>query len=117
MFSCVVFPVLFFHCLCSNACILNCNECIGLWLLGWYTPYCFFIASISCALGLHRFYPMCSNKYKDKDKGGGLEIPPHPMETDSVTTWHQDSVVISRDEAVVGTPQRRSSRKAASGMS
>ena len=29
-----------------------------------------------------------------------------------MTTWQQDSVVTSRDEAIVGTPQRRSSRKA-----
>ena len=46
---------------------------------------------------------------KDKDKGGGLEIAPHLVETDSVTTWHQDRVVISGDEVVVGTPQRQSS--------
>ena len=113
MFSCVVCPVVFFHGLCSNACILNCNECICLWLLGWYTPCYFFIASISHALGLHRFYPVRSNEYKDKDEGGGLDIPPHPMETDSVTTWQQDSIVVFGDEAIVGTPQRQSSRKAA----
>ena len=87
MFSCIVCPVVFFHGLCSDACILNCNECICLRLLGWYTPCYFFIASISHALGLHRFYPIRSNKYKDKDEGGGPDIPPHPMETDSVTTW------------------------------
>ena len=63
--------------------------------------------------GLHRFYPVRSNKCKDKDKGGGLDIPPHPMETDSVTTWQQDSIVVSRDEAIVGTLQRRSRRWAA----
>ena len=34
------------------------------------------------------------------------------METDSLTTWHQDSVVISGDEVVVGMPQKRSSQKA-----
>ena len=87
--------LVFFHGLCSDACILNCNECICLRLLGWYTPCYFFIASISHALGLHRFYPVRSNKYKDKDEGGGLDIPPHPMETDSVTTWQQDSIVVS----------------------
>ena len=103
MFSYIVCPVVFFHSLCCDACILNCNECICLWLLGWYTPCYFFIASISHALGLHRFYPIRSNKYKDKDKGGGLDIPPHPMETDSVTAWQQDSIVVSGDKAIVGT--------------
>ena len=44
---------------------------------------------------------------------GALDIPLHPMEIDSVTTWQQDSIVIFGDEVVVGTPQRRSSRKAA----
>ena len=71
MFSCIVCPVVFFHSLCCDACILNCNECICPWLLGWYTPYYFFIASISNAFGLHRFYLVRSNKYKDKDEGGG----------------------------------------------
>ena len=104
----------FFHGLCFDACILNCNECICLRLLGWYTPCYCFIALISHALGLHRFYPVRSNKYKDKDEGGRPDIPPHPMETDSVTTWQQDSIVVSGDEAVVGMPQRRSSQKAAS---
>ena len=92
-----------------DACILNCNECICLQLLGWYTPYYFFIALICCALGLHRFYPIRSNEYKDKDGVGGMDIPPHAMEKDSVTTWQQDSIAISEDEAVMGTPQRRSS--------
>ena len=86
MFSCIVCPVVFFHGLCSDACILNCNECIFFRLLGWYTPYYFFIALIFRALGLHRFYPIRSNECKDKDEGGGLEVPPHPMEMDSVTT-------------------------------
>ena len=76
MFSCVVCPIMFFHGLYSDACILNCNECICLRLLGWYTPCFFFIASISHTLGLHRFSPICSNKYKDEDEGGGLDIPP-----------------------------------------
>ena len=71
----VFLSLVFFHGLCPDACILNCNECICLQLLGWYTPCYFFIASISCALGLHRFYPIRSNKYKDKDEGGGLDIP------------------------------------------
>ena len=35
------------------------------------------------------------------------------METDSVNTWHQDSIVISKHNVVMGTPQRWSSRKAA----
>ena len=82
-------------------------------MLGWYPPCYFFIAFISHALGLHRFYPVRSIKYKNKDKGGGLDIPSHPMETDLVTTWQQDSIVIYGDEAVVGTLQRRSSQKAA----
>ena len=30
-----------------------------------------------------------------------------------MATWHQDSIVIFGDEDVVGTPQRRSSQKAA----
>ena len=105
----LVFP----HSLCSDACILNCNECICLQLLGWYTPYYFFIALISHALGLHRFSPVRSNKYKDKDKGGGPDILPHPMEMDSVTTWQQDSIVAFGDKTVVGMPQRGSSRQAA----
>ena len=113
IFSCIVHSVVFFHCLCFDACILNCNECICLRLLGWYTPCYFFIASIFRALSLHRFYPIRSNEYKDKYVGGGLEIPPHTMQTDSVTTWHQDSFVIFRDEAIVETPQRRSSQKVA----
>ena len=33
------------------------------------------------------FYPVRSNKYKDKDEDGGPDIPPHPMEMDLVTTW------------------------------
>ena len=82
-------------------------------VVGMVHSLLFFIVSISCALGLHQFYSVRSNKYKDKDDGGGPDIPPHPMETDSVTTWQQDSIVVSRDEAVVGTPQRRSSRQAA----
>ena len=76
MFSCIVCPIVFFHGLCSDAGILNCNECICLRLLGWYTPCYFFIASISRALGLHRFYPLRFNKYKDKDEGGGGGHPP-----------------------------------------
>ena len=71
---------------------------------------------ISHALGLHRFYPTCSNKYKDKGEGGALEIPPYPMETDSMTMWHQDDVVVSGDEAIVGTLQRRSNQKAVYNM-
>ena len=113
VFSRIVCPILFFHGLCSDACILDYNECICLWLLGWYTLCYFFIASISHALGLHRFYPIRSNEYKDKDEGGGLDIPLHPVEMDSLTTWQQDSIVISADEVVVGTPQRRSNRKTA----
>ena len=75
-------------------------------VVGMVHSLLFFIASISHALGLHRFYLVCSKKCKDKDQGGGPDIPPHPMETDSVTMWQQDSIVVSRDEAIVGTPQR-----------
>ena len=112
-FSCIVRPVVFFHGMCSHAYILNCNECICFWLLGWYTPYYFFIALISHVLGLHQFYLVRSNKHKDKDEGGGLDIPPRPIAMDSMTTWQQDSIVVSRDEVVVGTLQRWSSRQAA----
>ena len=77
-------------------------------VVGMVHSLLFFIASISHAVGLHRFYPIRSNKYKDKDKVGGPDIPPHPMETDLVTTWQQDSIVVSEDDAVVGTPQRQS---------
>ena len=106
MFSCIVCP------LCSSTAPLNCNECICLWLLGWYTPCYFFVVLISRALGLHRFYLVRSNKYKNKDEGGGPDIPPHPMGMDSVTTWQQDSIVVSGDKAIVGTPQRRSNQQA-----
>ena len=66
-----------------------------------------------CALGLHLFYSKRSNKYKDKDKGGGMDIPPNTMESDSVTTLQQDRVAISGDDAIEGTPQRRSKRQVA----
>ena len=72
-----------------------------LWL-GWYTPCYFFIALISYTLGLHRFYLISSNKYKDKDKGVGARIPPHPMEANSMTTQPQRNIVICGDIAVVG---------------
>ena len=71
MFSCIVCPIVFFHGLCSDACILNCNECILPPIVGMVHSLLFFIASIACALGLHRFYPIRSNKYKDKDEGAG----------------------------------------------
>ena len=105
--------LVFFHSLCFDACILNCNECICLRLLGWYSPCYFFIASISHALGLHRFCSIRSNKYKDKRQGWGPDIPPHPMETNLVTTWQQDSIAVFGDEAIVGKPQRRPSLQAA----
>ena len=72
----------------------------------------FLIASISRALGLHWFYPVRFSKYKDKDEGGRPDIPHHPMKMDSVTPWQQDSFVVFGDEAIVGTPQRQSSRQA-----
>ena len=113
MFCCVLCPVVIFHCLSFDACMLICNECICLRLLGWCTPRLFFITFIFRALGLRAYFGVSSKEYKDKEEGGGFQIPPHTMETDSMTTWQQDSVVISRDEAAVGTPQRRCSRKVA----
>ena len=107
MFFCSVCLVVFYHGLCSDACILKCNECIYLLVVGMVHSLLFFIASISHALGLHRFYPICSNEYKDKDEGGGLDIPPYPMKTDLVTMWQKDNIVVSRDKAIVGMPQRR----------
>ena len=110
MFSCIVCLVVFLHRLCSDASILNCDECICLRLLGWYTPFYFFIPSMFHALGLHLFFSKRSNKYKDKDEGGGMGIPPNTMESNSVTTLQHDSVAISRHDAVGGTPQRRFNR-------
>ena len=43
---------------------------------------------------------------RTKTRVGGWKFLLHPMETDSVTTWHQDSIVIFGDEDVVGMPQR-----------
>ena len=108
-----MYPIVFFHCICFDDCILNCNECICLRLLSWHTPYYFFIASIFPTLGLHGYFPIRFNKYKDKDEDGGLKIPPYTMETDLVNTWHQDNVVISGDDAIVGMRQKRFSQKEA----
>ena len=102
MFFCVVRPIVFFHCLCFDACMLICNECICLRLLGWYTPCFFFIAFIFRGLGLHAYFRVSSKEYKDKEEGGGVQILPHTMETDSMTTWQQDSIVIFGDETIVG---------------
>ena len=60
------------------------------------------------ALGLHLFFSKRSNKYMDTDEGGGMDITTNTMESDLVTTLQQDSVAISRDDAIVRTPQRRS---------
>ena len=117
MLSCVVCPVVLFPCLWFHACILISNECISLRLLGWYTPFYFFIPSMFCALGLHLFYSKRSNKYKDKDEGGGMDIPPNTMESDSVTTLQQDRVAISGDDAIGWTPQRQSNRQVATVVS
>ena len=54
------------------------------------------------ALGLHLFYSKRSNKYKDKDEGGEMDIPPNTMESDSLTTLQQDSIAISGDDVVGG---------------
>ena len=113
MLSYVVCPVVFFPCLWFHACILISNECICLQLLGWYTPFYFFIPSMFRALGLHLFYSKRSNKYKDKDEGAGMDIPPNTMESNSVTTLQQDRVAFSGDDAILGTPQRWSNRQAA----
>ena len=113
MLSYVVCPDVFFPSLWFHACILISNECICLWLLGWYSPFDFFIPSMVHALGLHLFYSKRSNKYKDKDEGGGMDIPPNTMESDLVTTLLQDRVAISGDDAFGGTPRRRSKRQVA----
>ena len=114
MFCCVLCPVVIFHCLSFDACMLISNECICLRLLGWYThSQLFFITFIFRALGLRAYFGVSFKEYKDKKEGGGLQIPPHTMETNSMTTWQQDSIVISGDEGAVRTPQRRCSRKAA----
>ena len=42
-----------------------------------------------------------------------MDIPPNTTESDLVTALQQDSVAISRDDVVGGTPQRRSKRQAA----
>ena len=110
MFSYVVCPIVFFPFLWFHACILNGNECICLRLLGWYSPFYFLIPSMFRALGLHLFYSKRSNKYKDKDEGGGMDIPPNTMESDSETTLQQDRVAICGDDVVGGTPQRQSKR-------
>ena len=76
-------------------------------------PSNFFIPSMFRALGLHLLYSKSSNKYKDKDKGGGMDIPPNTMESDSVTTLQQDSVAIFGHDVVGGTPQRWSNQHVA----
>ena len=73
----------------------------------------FFIPSMLHALGLHLFYSKRSNKYKDKDEGGGMDIPPNTMESDLVTMLQQDKVAIFGDNAVGGMPQWQSNRWAA----
>ena len=113
MLSCVVCPVVFFPCLWFYACVLISNECICLRLFGWYTPFYFFIPFMFRALRLHLFYSKRSNKYKDKDEVGGMDIPPNTMELDLVTMLQQDRVAIFGDDAVGGTPQRWSNQQAA----
>ena len=106
VFSCLVCPVAFFHYLCFNACILNCNKSICLRLLGWYTPCYILTISMFCALGLWQYSPICSNKSKDKYEDGGLKIPPHIMETYPVNTCQQDTVAICGEDAVMGMMRR-----------
>ena len=64
------------------------------------------------ALGLHQFFNKRSNRYKDKDEGLGMDIPPNTMESDSVTTLVQDSAAISVDDSLWRTPQRWSNGQA-----
>ena len=55
-------------------------------VVGMVHSLLFFIPSMFRALGLHLFYSKRSKKYKDKDEGGGMDIPPNTMESDLVTT-------------------------------
>ena len=72
----------------------------------------FFFPSMFRALGLHQFFNKRSNRYKDKDEGLGMDIPPNTMESDSATTLVQDSSAIFVDDGLGRTPQRRSNRHA-----
>ena len=103
---CVLAPPMF------SSSIMICNECICLWLLGWYAPFYFFIPSMFSALGLHQFFNKRSNRYKDKDKVWGMDVPPNTMESDSTTTLVQDSTAIFVDDGFWRTPQMRSNRHA-----
>ena len=97
---------MFLHRLCFHASIMIYNECSCRRLLGWHTPFYFFIPSMFPGLGLHQFYNKQSNTYKDKDEGWGMDIPPNTMESDSATTLVQDSAAISADDGLGRTPQR-----------
>ena len=110
MFSCVVHPVVFLYRLCFHPSIMICNECICLRLLGWHTPFYFFIPSMFLALGLHQLFNKRSNKYKEKDEDWGMDIPLSTMESDSATTLVQDSSAIFADDGLWRTPQRQSNR-------
>ena len=55
-------------------------------IVGMVLSLLFFILSMFCALGLHLFCSERSNKYKDKDEGGRMDIPLNTMESDLVTT-------------------------------
>ena len=112
MFSCIVHLVVFLHRLCFHPSIMICNECICLWLLGWYAPFYFLIPSMFPALGLHQFFNKRFNKYKDKDESLGMDIPQNTMESDSATTLVQDSTAIFVDDGLWRTPQRQSNRHA-----
>ena len=112
IFSYIMHPVVFLHCLCFHASIMICNECNCLRLLGWHAPFYFLIPSIFPALGLHLFYKKRSNTYKDKDEGWGMDVPPNTMESDLATTLVQDSSAIFANDGVGRTPQRRSNRHA-----
>ena len=108
----VLRPVVFFHCLCFNASIMICNECICLQLLGWHAPFYFFIPYMFPGLGLRRFFEKRFNTYKGKDEGWGKDIPPHTIESNSAATLVQHSVAISTDDGFGRTLQRRSNRQA-----
>ena len=86
MLSWVVCPVVFFPCLWFHACILISTNAFASSCWDGTLPSSFFVPSMFRTLALHLFYSKRSNKYKDKDEGGGMDIPPNTMESDSLTT-------------------------------
>ena len=77
-------------------------------VVGMARSLLFFILSMLPALGLHQFFNKGSNRYKDKDEGLGMDIPPNTIESGSATTLVQDSSAIFVDDGLGRTPQRRS---------